>query len=82
MTETLPPFSGDKKSFWKYRIHYLDLAARSSTVCEFGHGLRGFILSPLEWLGLPFPTGHVAAAFVPVHCSSPYLDKALMLHSG
>ena len=44
----------------------MDLAARSSTACEFGHGLLGFILPPLEWLGLLFPVGHVAVAFVPV----------------
>ena len=55
MTDSLSPFSGDKKRFWKYRIQYLDLAARSATACDFGHGLLGFILPPLEWLGLLFP---------------------------
>ena len=57
-------FSGDKKSFWRYRVLYLDLAARSSTTCEFGHGLLGFVLPDAEWLALDFPPGHVAVPFL------------------
>lgn len=41
----LSPFSGKQKDFFlAYRNAYLTLAQQSSSLCQFSHGLLGFVL--------------------------------------
>lgn len=71
----IPNFSGNKPEFANYRLNYLDKAALSSNRCNHGFGLLGFIITPLEWLALPFPGNHVAVAFAPLQ--DPGLEPIL-----
>ena len=62
----IPTFSGNKSDFANFRVTYLDKAALFSSRCNFGFGLIGFLVTPAEWLALPFPANHVAVAFAPI----------------
>jgi len=60
----LTPFSGKKTDFPAYKNAYLTLAQQSSSLCQFNHGLLGFVLTPAEYLTLTYPVNHVPAPFV------------------
>ena len=80
-TLAITTFSGNKSDFRSYLSSYLDAAAAGSSLCEFGHGLLGFILD--------FPPGHHPIAFVPlpapgIEPESPNGDNAfaVSVHSA
>jgi len=62
---SLPTFSGNKADFHQFRHTYVELAKSASVICPFNHGLLGYLLPAAEWLALPFPVGHIPAAFAP-----------------
>jgi len=62
----LSTFSGRKTEFPAYKNAYLTLAQQSSSLCQFNHGLLGFVLTPAEYQILTFPVNHIPAPFAPL----------------
>ena len=54
VTTTIATYSGVNSDFQSYCSLYLDAAAAGSTMDEHGQGLLGFVLTPAEFLALPF----------------------------
>ena len=65
-TRTIASFSGNNAHFRTYISSVLDVAASSSNLDPFGHGLLGHLLNDVAYMALQFPPGHVPVAFAPL----------------
>ena len=70
-TRSIASFSGNNSDFQLYLSSYQDVAASSSSLDQFGHGLLGFLLNDADYMALPFPPGHVIAPFIPLQHPGP-----------
>ena len=70
-TRSIASFSGKNTDFQLYLSSYQDVAASSSSLDQFGHGLLGFLLNDADYMALPFPPGHVLAPFTPLQHPGP-----------